>query len=84
MQNVSPTHLANELIEKIGQSAALGLSMNMADVFAQSDVEDMQDLAIKFSEADQAKGEAFVFCAIIGSSLVIERLKEGITPSVDN
>jgi hypothetical protein len=75
MENLSPTHLASDLIEKIGPHAALGLAMNMGDAFSEYDNGNVQDVAKKFIDSDREKAEAFVFCAIIGSSLVVEALK---------
>jgi len=62
------------LIEKIGPHAALGLAINMGDVFGEYENGNIQEVAKKFIDSDKAKAEAFVFCAIIGSSLVIEAL----------
>ena len=74
--DMSPTSLASELIDRIGPHAALGLAINMGDVFGENgSIDSVQELAKKFIDSDKAKAEAFVFCAIIGSSLVVETLK---------
>ena len=53
--DMSPTSLASELIDRIGPYAALGLAINMGDVFGENgSIDSVQELAKKFIDSDKA------------------------------